>query len=311
MRTALRSKPWRATLAASVACSFLLSACANPDDGAEAGVGARSQNILNDVARAPDIAALVPPEIARRGSFTAAVNPSSPPIKFIDDGGKITGFTPQLITAAGKLMGVDVVLQQTSFDALIPGLEAGRFDIILSINDLAERRERTDFIDYLKTGTAILGPASSSRDKVTPSALCGLSVGYVRGNVQQDLVEQAASECAAAGKKPVNGSGFQDINAAILAVQSGQVDAAWGDAPSISYNAKTNPELYQVLYREISGPYGVGVNKEDTALRKALHAALRKTVKDGVYHKLLDDYGLNDYALPSMPLNQGPADDDE
>ncbi|WP_162929130.1 ABC transporter substrate-binding protein [Streptomyces sp. YIM 130001] len=255
------------------------------------------------------IAAMVPQNIAQQGSFAAAVNPSSPPIKFVDGAGKITGFTPELVTAAGKMMGLDVVMKQTSFDALIPGLEARRFDVILTINDLADRREKTDFIDYLKTGTAILGAASLPQDEVTPKKLCGLSVGYVRGNVQQDLVAAADKRCADAGAKPVTGTAFQDINAAILAVQSGQIDTAWGDAPSISYNAEKNPSRYKELYREISGPYGVGVNKQDTELRDALRAALRKCVENGIYQKLLEDYGLTDYALTDMSLNKGPADD--
>lgn len=301
----------RLALIVSVVCACLLTACANPDDGADGETGAEASNIVDGVAVDPAIAATVPAEIAGRKSFTAAVNPSSPPIKFIDGAGEITGFTPQLVTAAAKMMGVDVVMQQTSFDALIPGLESRRFDIVLSINDLAERREKTDFIDYLKTGTAILGAAGLAQDSVTPDSLCGLSVGYVRGNVQQNLVENATAACAAAGAPAVTGSGFQDINAAILAVQSGQVDTAWGDAPSISYNAENNPDIYKVLYREISGPYGVGVNKEQTELRDALHAALRKCVQDGIYAKLLDDYGLNDYAMPELPLNAGPTDDGE
>ncbi|MFD8340028.1 ABC transporter substrate-binding protein [Streptomyces solisilvae] len=296
-------------LTLGVVCACVLAGCANPADGAEGGVGQDTQDLVEKVARDPEIAAMVPQDIAKRGSFTAAVNPSSPPIKFVDGGGQITGFTPELVTAAGKMMGLDVVMQQTSFDALIPGLEARRFDVILSINDLADRREKTDFIDYLQTGTAILGATSLPQDKITPEKLCGLSVGYVRGNVQQDLVGAADKKCTKAGEEPVGGTAFQDINAAILAVQSGQIDTAWGDAPSITYNVERNPGHYKEMYREISGPYGIGVNKRDTALRDALRAALRKCVENGTYQKLLDDYGLTDYSLTDMPLNEGPADD--
>ncbi|MBB4684088.1 transporter substrate-binding domain-containing protein [Amycolatopsis jiangsuensis] len=299
------------TLTAGVVCACLLAACANPDDGAEGSAGSHTADLLTEVARDPALAAMVPPEIARRGSVTAAVNPSSPPIKFLDGAGRITGFTPRLVAAAGKMLGLDVVLQQTSFDALIPGLEARRFDLVLSVNDLAGRREKTDFIDYLRTGTAILGASTLSRDSVTPQTLCGLSMGYVRGNVQQDLVAAAGRSCARAGAATVSGSAFQDLNAAILAVQSGQMDAAWGDAPSISYNAEKNPGRYKVLYREISGPYGIGVGKQQAALRDALRAALLKCVRDGIYQRLLEDYGLTDYALPELPLNTGPADDAE
>ena len=309
MPPSMRSATAHVVLALGLTCSTMLTSCANPDDGAEGETGVSSEKILTELTTDPEIAAMVPKEIADRGSITVAVNPSSPPIKFLDGEGQITGFTPQLITAAGTLMGLEVDLRQTSFDALVPGLEARRFDIILSINDLPERRKQIDFIDYLKTGTAILGAAGLDQDQVTPETLCGHSIGYVRGNTQQSLVERAGRDCAADGKAAVQGTGFQDLNAALLAVQSGQVELAWGDASSVSYNVETNDGVYKLLYREISGMYGVGVNKEDAELRDALHAALRRSVESGAYQALLEDYGLAESSLPELPLNAGPADD--
>jgi ABC-type amino acid transport substrate-binding protein len=292
-------------LALTAACGLAVG-CANPDDtgAVAADIGTPMPAVEHD----PSIAAMLPPDIAEAGFFTAAVNPSSPPIKFLDGKGGITGFTPELIGAAADVLGVELRMQQTSFDALIPGLESRRFDIILSINDFAERRESTDFIDYLLTGTAILGAASFERESVTPETLCGVSIGFVRGNVQQGLVEKATQACAAAGAPAVQGSGFQDINAAILAVQSGQVDTAWGDAPSISYNAERNPDRYKLLYRDVAGPYGVGIHNQRPEFRDALQAALIRCVENGVYQHLLDKYGLGDYALPEMPINTGPSD---
>lgn len=66
---------------------------------------------------------------------------------------------------------------------MIPGMEAGRFDVIGSINDFKERQEAIDFIDYLKTCTAILVFADHPEEELTPEDLCGLTVGYGAGNV--------------------------------------------------------------------------------------------------------------------------------
>ncbi|ODU05458.1 MAG: hypothetical protein ABS81_07505 [Pseudonocardia sp. SCN 72-86] len=293
-------------LTAGVATLLTLVGCANPTDTAT-----RTQETgpAPTVVEDPAVAAMVPAEVAGRGSLTVAVNPSSPPIKFLDGSGAITGFTPELLKAAATVMGVDVEMQQTSFDALIPGLESARFDLILSINDVADRRAHTDFVDYLRTGTAMLASTSVAEDSLTPADLCGRSVGFVRGNVQQDLVAAAGEKCAVSGRPQPLGNGFGDINAAILAVQSGQVELAWGDAPSISYNATENPTRYKLVYREVSGIYGMGVNNARPELRDALQAGLRKAVENGTYAHLLEKYGLTDYALPEMPINTGPADD--
>jgi polar amino acid transport system substrate-binding protein len=286
--------------------ALALAGCANPTDTADQ---VQATDPAPVVVEDPAVAAMVPDDVARRGSLTVAVNPSSPPIKFLDGNGAITGFTPELLQAAATVMGVDVEMQQTSFDALIPGLESERFDMILSINDVADRRARTDFVDYLRTGTAMLAATSVAEDSMAPADLCGRSIGFVRGNVQQDLVAAAGKECVASGKPEPRGNGFGDINAAILAVQSGQVEFAWGDAPSISYNATENPTRYKLVYREVSGIYGMGVNNARPELRDALQAGLRKAVENGTYAHLLEKYGLTDYALPEMPINTGPADD--
>lgn len=253
------------------------------------------------------ITAMVPKDIAARGFITVAVNPSSPPIKYLDPNGKITGFAPDLITAAAATMGLTVQFEQTSFDALIPGLDSHRFDMILSINDFKDRQKTIDFIDYLETGTAIMGREDLEQDTLTPAELCGLSVGFVRGNVQQGLLQAASDGCVEESKPAVTATGFQDINAAILAVQSGRLDSAWGDSPSMVYNAAIHPEHFKILYEEAIGPYGMGVAKDNPELRDALRAGLLQTVETGIYDALLQNYSLTEFARPGMELNQGPA----
>lgn len=301
-----------ALCAAAVASLSLTAACANPSDDArdneDDNVSAESPSIT--MKRDDTIADMVPDEYQDAGEFAVAVNPSSPPLKYLDDDGEFTGLAPDLMNAAAEVLGLEATMAQTSFDALLPGLEAKRFDVILSINDFEERRDQIDFIDYLWAGTAITGSSNLDQDSVTPDSLCGLSIGYARGNVQQGLLEKAAKQCSDDGDDSVEAVGFQDVNAALLAVSSGQVDAVWGDATSMVYSAEEEPDVYKVLYEEKSGPYGVGVHKDDTDLRDALQAALRKCVDDGVYDQLVSHYGMDDYSLPEMPLNEGPASDE-
>lgn len=287
-----------------------MSACSNPTDGAENTENNSGSNSTVEIEKDPELAKLVPEKYQQSGEFVVAVNPSSPPLKYLDDSGDFTGFTPDLVNAAAEVLGVKAKMKQMSFDALVPGLEAERFDVILSINDFEERRDQIDFIDYLWAGTAITGAESLEQDEATPDTLCGLSVGYPRGNVQQGLLKKSAKECAEKGEPEVEAVGFQDVNAGLLAVKSGQIDAVWGDATSMVYNANEEPETYKVLYEEKSGPYGVGVNKDNADLRDALREAMLECVDNGLYDQLLEKYGLEKYALKDMPLNEGPSNDD-
>jgi polar amino acid transport system substrate-binding protein len=291
------------TLVAGASLLAGMAACSNPAGGASvpANSADASENIKDDA-----IAEMVPADIRQKGSFTVSINPDIAPIKFVDTNGQLAGLVPDLLTAAATVMDLDVNLEKGTFDAMIPGIEAKRFEVIGSINDFKERQKTIDFIDYLKTGTAVLVAADYEQNALAPADLCGLRVGYGRGTVQQGLIESVSEECIAAGKEKITASGYGDGGAALLAIKSGQDDAYWGDAQSLLYNAKTSPDLYKVTFSDVAGPYGIGINKENSEFRDALRAALLSLVEDGTYDKVLEEWGQQDYAMPDLPLNTGP-----
>lgn len=297
-------------MAVSAGLLLSLAACANPTasgetEGAQGPTDSPSADVT-ELSVNDEVAAMVPEEIRDRGTFTVSINPDIAPIKYVDDEGNLAGLVPELLTHAGEVMDVEVTLEKGTFDGMIPGIEAGRFDVIGSINDFEERQGTIDFIDYLQTGTAILVSADSEYDELTPGDLCGLKVGYGRGNVQQGLIEAASDECVENGDEPIQGNGYTDGGAPLLAIKSSQDDAYWGDAQSLLYNAKESPETYKVVYNDIAGPYGIGVSKDNSELTDALRAALLDVVEQGVYDELLEKWGQEEYALPELPLNDGP-----
>jgi polar amino acid transport system substrate-binding protein len=301
-------KTFRLGLATLAGASLLLSmsACANPT---AQGVNVKPSEVGTEIEVAKDdtIAAMVPDDIRQKGSFTAAINPDIAPVKFLDSNGEFAGLSPELLTAAATVMDVDLDLQQGTFDALVPGLEAQRFDVIASIGDFKERQAKIDFIDYLKTGTAIISSAGFEKDKVEPEELCGLRISFVRGTSKQGMISEASDACVAKGEEKVSATGYGDANAALLSVKSEQADGFWGDIQSMVYNAETSPELYKIIWSQVTGPYGIGINKEDTEFRDALQAALLKLVETGAYDQLLEKWGQQDFGMPEMPLNTGRA----
>lgn len=294
------------SLIAGVGLLASVSACANPT---QSGSGATPNEVGPEVENQidEDLAAMVPEELRERGSFTVAINPDIAPVKFLDDSGEVAGLNPELLEAAGDLMDIEVEFQQQSFDALVPGLEAGRFDVIGSIGDFEERQEQIDFINYLTTGSALIVGADYEDDDLAEDDMCGMTLSYVRGTYQQGQIEDISAECTAEGNDAVEATGYGDANAALLSVESGQGDGFWGDLQQLNYNEKTNPDTYKVVANDTSGPYGIGVNKEDTEFRDALQAALIKLVENGTYDQTLEKWGQEDYGMPEMPLNTGTS----
>ena len=262
-----------------------MAACANPTAGGS-NVQANDVGPAVEIAKSDAIAALVPEEIRDKGTFTVAINPDIAPVKFLDSNGEFAGLIPELLTQAGTVMGLEPTMQQAAFDALVPGLEAQRFDVIASIGDFKERQEKIDFIDYLKTGSALIVSADFEKDKVELSDLCGLKISYVRGTFQQGQIEGVTDDCAADGKESLKAAGYGDANAALLSVKSGQADGFWGDIQSLLYNAKTSPEIYKVVSDDVAGPYGIGINLEKTGLVRFVNGTLERIRRDGTWNTL-------------------------
>lgn len=279
-----------------------LSACANPTDGAATQPSANA-DVIAAVQKDDAIAAMLPDEIKKKGSFTVSINADVAPVKFIDSDGKITGLNPELLRAAAKVLGTEVEFQEGTFDAMVPGLEAKRYDAIASVGDFVERQGKIDFIDYLKNGTAILAPTSQKQDQLTTEQLCGLNVGYGRGSSQQGNLEKIALECEAKAQPKLEISGYPSPGAGILSVKSGEADAFWGDLPQMLYNVKSEPGLFKIVYTEQKSVLGIGINKDNPELRDALRTALLKLVEDGTYRSLLEKWGLQDFGIPDMNVN--------
>lgn len=294
-------------LALSMATLLGASACANPTDAGQPGASAAPKAEVSTQAVDPAIAAMVPEDIKNRGTITVGVNPDVPPIKYVDENGKITGLAPQLVDAAAQVMGLKADMQLTAFDALIPGLDSDRIDMVASIGDFKERQEKADFIDYLNASTGILASTGFKGEKVSSLLeLCGTRLGYVKGTQQQGLVKSASEECTAAGKPAMVDAGYTDAAASILAVKSGQADGTWIDSPAVLFNATQDPTSFKAIY---TAPkpilYGMAFSKKDEQFQKAFKAALAKVVASGEYDRILSGYGLKDLALPELPVNGG------
>ncbi|WP_223623982.1 ABC transporter substrate-binding protein [Microbacterium sp. EST19A] len=277
-----------------------MAACANPEIDGE-GQQSDAADIVASVEKNDEIAALLPEQY--KDGFSISINADVEPVKFIDSDGEIAGLNPDLLRAAARVLGTEAKFEEGTFDGLMPGLEAKRFDVIASVADFVERQTHIDFIDYMRNGTAIITAADFDADTITREDFCGMSIGYARGTSQQGSLEAIAAECAASGAEELSINGYNDTGAGILSVKSGEADAFWGDFPQMAYNVKTSPDAFKIVYEEQKSILGIGIHKDNPELRDALQAALLQLVEDGTYAELMEKWGLSDSALPDMDIN--------
>jgi len=254
----------------------------------------------------PVLAAAVPALYRQRQTITVAVNPEVAPVKFVDDDGNIAGLAPDLLAAAATMLNLKVKFVQASFDSLIPGLSANRFDVLLSLGDFPSRHGKVTFVDYLNVGQTIV--ASPQKHLVIKSLgdLCGMQIAMPRGTAPTEQANQVSAKCVADGKKPISIATYPDTNMTLLSLTNGTSQALWVDSPAANYNVQKFPQKYQAVFFYYNSSYGMGFSADDNGKRfaSAVQQALVKLQKDGVYDKLMQKWGLPTRdGRPTFPIN--------
>ncbi|HEX7481766.1 MAG TPA: transporter substrate-binding domain-containing protein [Polyangiales bacterium] len=111
------------------------------------------------------------------------------PMEFYDEFKHQAGADLQLAQALGKALGVPVEVVELDFDSLLPALDDGRVDVVVSAMTITpERSARADFVPYLMTGTGLLVKAGNPAKIRRLRDLCGRTVALQEGTAQLELV---------------------------------------------------------------------------------------------------------------------------
>ncbi len=91
-----------------------------------------------------------------------------------------------------------------NFEAIIPGLAAGRYDVgASSFTDTKEREKIVNFVDYFTAGISFYAKASANPGVTELADLCGKTIAVEKGTVEQEEAEAQSKKCTKAGKKAV------------------------------------------------------------------------------------------------------------
>ncbi|ODT29688.1 MAG: ectoine/hydroxyectoine ABC transporter substrate-binding protein EhuB [Kaistia sp. SCN 65-12] len=226
------------------------------------------------------------------------------PFGFATPDGKLTGESPEVARAVLARMGipqVDGVL--TEFGALIPGLKAGRFDIIAA--GMFINPKRCAEINFSEPsygiGQALLvvkGNPKNIADYASIKADPGLKLAVMAGAVEVGYARDAGIPDGQIVSLP-------DQSSLVAAVQSGRADAAALTALSIAEMARkadgvesTKP-FGEVAGKSVKGHGGFGFRKEDEDLLAAFNAELAKFIGTPEHIALVEPLGFGKDYLPN------------
>jgi polar amino acid transport system substrate-binding protein len=251
----------------------------------------------------------VPASIKSKGVLTVASDATYPPNEFIaPDGHTVIGMDADLMNALGQVMGIKVKLVNQTFDSIIPGLAAGKYDVgASSFTDTKEREKTVDFVDYFIAGESFFTKASGGVSINGLSDLCGKSVAVEKGTTEESDAQTQSGKCKKAGKATVNVLSFPDQNGANLALSSGRAQLGFADSPVAAYQVKKSNGQFKLAGSSIeNAPYGLAVPK-NSGLAQPMTAALKVLVGNGKYASILKKWGVQSGAIPSAQVKVNGA----
>jgi polar amino acid transport system substrate-binding protein len=223
----------------------------------------------------------------------------------VSDPTKYEGFDIDLGEAIGECLGFKVNYLPVAFDALLPTLQSGQANFIISdIYATKERAASADFITYSKVNDGVLVAAGNPK-KLTgiDDSLCGTTSALNKGFVEVPLVEAQSAKCQAAGKPPAQTALFDNNADCVQAILSGRADAYINDVNTVARFVKDQPDKL-ARATAVTLPYsiGIGVPKGQLPIRNAFTAALTEVQKSGLQTQLSQKWSLDESAIEAPSL---------
>lgn len=301
--------------AAALAPLLLVSvaACGNTggsgDMKAADGAPHAAGNAMSQVKTDPQAAKLVPADIKKRGYITMAADLHYPPTSFLASDNKTpVGFNVDFADLLGKELGLKVETKDVSFDSVIPGLAAGRYDFTATdMTPTADRLKVLDMITYWSDGSSLIVPKGNPMHlSLADLSTCGHKIAVMTGTTQQETyLPELSRSCQSHGKKSIDQVVLPNVQGALTQLASRRVDGVFYDTPSLAWAAKQQPQ-FQLLspqYKQNSsdGIVALGV-KKNSPLAPALHAAVEALMSGPAYQAVLDKWGLGAGAISTSKL---------
>jgi polar amino acid transport system substrate-binding protein len=306
----------RRALVGPVAALLLLAACQSASSSPEASSGAASSGANpSEAASSAPVVTVPEDQLILAGNLFVCIDVPYPPQEAFAPDGTIIGSDPDIASEIAKRLGLEVHFVNTVFTVIIPALDGGKCDIIVSAQNInADRLAQVDMVPYFKAGQSIVVAKGNPKGITTQDGLCGTTVAVQSGTTELDFLQGTSDyegaglsdACTAAGKAAITISEFAKDDQALLALQSGTADSYFADSPAAGYAVANHPDQFELsgVTLEVAIE-GISVAKNHTALRDGVKTVLLDMISDGTYGDILKTWGLTDGGLTADQVNSG------
>jgi len=232
------------------------------------------------------------PAPAALPELKVAIDPTYEPFTFKTSDGKPTGFDVDIAEALCAEIKRQCVYVEQVWDSMIPGLQARKYDVIISSMSITEERQKVvDFTDkYYNTPSRIVVKEDTSFTDL--ASLKDKKIGVLKGSTQE---KYAMGELRPLGVSVVP---YEAQDQVYLDIKSGRLDGTVADSVEVTGGFLSKPEgagfgfvgpvLNDVKYYGTG--VGVAMRKGETQLKEELNAAIKAIRENGTYETVSKKY---------------------
>ena len=216
-------------------------------------------------------------------TLTVATEGTYRPFSYHDESGKLVGYDVEVAEAVAEKLGVEVTFQETQWDAIFAGLDAGRFDTIANqVSITPEREADYVFSTPYTVSTGVLVVSADNNDIKGFDDLEGKTTAQSLTSNWNTLAQESGAEVEA----------VEGWAQAVALLDQGRVDATIND--SLTYLDYANTEdasgIKVAAETDEESQSAFVATPEREALTEAIDGALEELRTDGTLAELGEKY---------------------
>lgn len=231
--------------------------------------------------------------VKQRGTLRVAMEGTYPPFNYKENG-QLAGFEVELSNLLAQKLGVKADFTTGEWSALLAGLQAGKYDVVINQVGITDKRKETfDFSEpYTISSPQLIVRQDEKRDFKTLADLRGKKLGLGQGTNFADMA------------KAVGGIDIKTYPGSTEYLQDlalGRIDAAMNDSLLIPYIIKKTklPLKAGAPVGEIE-KNGIPFAKNNPKFKAALDKALADIEADGSFAKISNKWFDRDVSKPPL-----------
>ncbi len=228
--------------------------------------------------------------LVKAGTLVMSMNPTLPPLQFVDDRGQLQGMRWELGNEIAKNLGLTPEYVRIEFAAMVPGLAAKRWDMInTGIFWTEERSKLMYMVPYERAAVSFLATRGNPLKIEKWEDLAGKAVSVELGGIEERRTREVDTMLKAKGLAGIDIRTFNNFAESFQALRAGQVQAATAiDATAMFMQSRGD------FSRAVAGmfPQVATFAFANKALAEAVVGALNDLKKSGYYDMLFDKFGV-------------------